>query len=167
MALSLLFAAYFIATPFITVYQMKAAAEIHDAEALSEYIEFPSVRQGFKDQMNASFVKRMGADDMKDNPFAVLGTAFAGAMIDKMVDAYITPAGIAHMMAGEKPDSSEEKVSIGSGLRKPLADISMSYESLDKFIVTVKGVSGEDSKLVLRRIGIGWKLTEIILPIDK
>jgi len=164
-----LFAIYMVAAPFITVYQMKSAAENHDGEALSEHIEFPSVRQSLKDQMNVMFAKKMGEDEeMKDNPFAVLGAAFAGVMVDKMVDAYVTPAGITQLMAGEKPQPGAEQSddSAGSAERKPLADASMSYESLDKFVVKVKDADGGDGKFVLRRQGIGWKLTEIIIPFE-
>jgi hypothetical protein len=54
---------YIAASPYITVYQMKSAAERHDGEALSEHIEFPSVRQSLKDQMNAMLMKEMAKDD--------------------------------------------------------------------------------------------------------
>jgi len=162
-----LFAIYVAAAPYITVYQMKSAAESHNGEALSEHIEFPSVRQSLKDQMNAMFMKEMAKDEMKDNPFAALGAAFAGVMVDKMVEAYVTPAGITQLMAGEKPKPAQGGESGGGSGRKPLSDASMSYESLDKFVVKVKGGTGEEGKFVLRRRGIGWKLTEIIVPLDK
>lgn len=69
-----LFAIYVAAAPYITVYQMKSAAEDHDGEALSVHIEFPSVRQSLKDQMNAMFSKRMAEDaEMKDSPFFGIG----------------------------------------------------------------------------------------------
>lgn len=162
-----LFAIYVAAAPYITVHQMKSAAESHDGEALSEHIEFPSVRQSLKDQMNAMFIKEMAKDEMKDNPFAALGAAFAGVMVDKMVEAYVTPAGITQLMAGEKPKPAQGEESGGGSGRKPLSDASMSYESIDKFVVKVKGGTGEEGKFVLRRRGIGWKLTEIIIPLDK
>ncbi|WP_011588132.1 MULTISPECIES: DUF2939 domain-containing protein [Alcanivorax] len=164
-----LFAIYVVAAPFITVYQMKSAAENYDGEALSEHIEFPSVRQSLKDQMNVMFAKQMTEDEeMKDNPFAVLGAAFAGVMVDKMVDAYVTPAGITQLMAGEKPQpgAGQGDDSTGSAERNPWEDASMSYESFDKFVVKAKGADGGDGKFVLRRQGIGWKLTEIIIPLE-
>ncbi|MBP8645186.1 MAG: DUF2939 domain-containing protein [Syntrophobacteraceae bacterium] len=164
-----LFAVYVLAAPYITVYRMKSAAENHDGEALSEHIEFPSVRQSLKDQMNAMFAKKIAEDeDMKNNPFAALGAAFAGVMVDKMVDAYVTPAGITQLMAGEKPRPGAEQGdgSAGNSGRKPLSDASMSYESLDKFVVKVKGDNGGEGKFVLRRRGIGWKLTDIIIPLE-
>jgi len=162
-----LFALYFAAAPYITVHQMKSAAESHDGEALSEHIEFPSVRQSLKDQMNAMIMKEMAKDKIKDSTFAVLGGAFAGVVVDKIVEAYVTPAGITQLMAGEKPKSSKGREPDGSFRRKPLSDSSMSYESLDKFVVKVKGVPGEERRFVLRRRGIGWKLTEIIITLDK
>jgi hypothetical protein len=158
---------YIAASPYITVYQMKSAAERHDGEALSEHIEFPSVRQSLKDQMNAMIMKEMAKDEMKDNPFAALGAAFGGFMVDKMVEAYVTPTGITGLMAGEQPKLTEGGESTGSSARKPLSDASMSYESLNKFVVKVKGDNGEEARFVLRRRGISWKLTEIIMPLEK
>jgi len=164
-AVAVLVAAYIIAAPYITVYQMKAAAENRDGEALSEHVDFPSVRQSMKDQMNAIFMKQMSSNEMKDNPFAALGAAFASVMVDKMVDAYVTPAGITLQMKGEKPAAGESG-QIGGETRKPFADVSMTYESLNKFVVTVNGDSGREGKFILRRRGIGWKLTEILMPLE-
>ncbi len=166
-AVGVLFAMYVVAAPYITVHQMKSAAENQDGEALSEHIEFPSVRQSLKDQMNAMFMKEMAKDEMKDNPFAAMAAAFAGIMVDKMVDAYVTPAGITQLMAGEKPNISEGGESGGNSVQKPLSDASMSYESLNKFVVKVKGDSEKEGKFVLRRRGFGWMLTEIIIPLEK
>ncbi len=160
-----LFAIYVAASPYITVYQMKSAAEHNDAEALSEYIDFPSVRQSLKDQMNATFIKEMERDsELKDNPFAALGAAFAGIMVDKVVDTYVTSPGITLLMSGQKPTSVDRDGGGGSPGGKPLAGASMSYESFDKFVVKVKAGTSEERKFILRRHGIGWKLAEIIIP---
>ncbi len=164
-----LFAIYVVAAPYITVHQMKSAAESHDGEALSELVEFSSVRQSLKDQMNAMFAKKMAeSDEMKNNPFAVFGAVLAGMMVDKMVDAYVTPAGITQLMAGEKPQpqAAQGEEASSSTARKPLSEASMSYESLDKFVVRVKGNDGGEEKFVLRRRGLCWKLTDIIIPLQ-
>ena len=140
---AVLFAAYIVAAPYITVHQMSSAAENHNGEALSEHVEFPSVRQSIKDQMNAMFVKRMAeSDEMKSNAFAVFGAALVGVMVDKMVDAFVTPAGITQLMAGEKPQPQalQDEESSSSTSRKPFSDASMSYESFNKFVVTVESV---------------------------
>lgn len=165
--------AYIAAAPYITVYQMKSAAESHDGEALSEHIDFPSVRQSLKDQMNVMFAKEMVKDkDMKDNPSAALGTAFAGMVVNKMVDAYVTPAGITQMMVGENPkpapnNTSTQPATPSEGAaRKPWANASVGYESLNKFVVKIKDEKGGEIKFVFRRRGIGWKLTQIMIPLE-
>lgn len=164
-----IFAIYMVAAPYITVHQMKEAAKRRDGESLSEYIDFPSVRQSIKDQLNAKFAKAVSEDkDMSDSAFAPLGMAFAGVVIDKMIDVYVTPAGITQLMAGESlvPDAEQEGGRDESTDREPLSDASMSYETINKFSVRVKDEDGEEVKFVLRRRGIGWKMTDIIVPQD-
>lgn len=164
-----LVAVYIVASPYITVYQIKSAAESHDGEALSEHIEFSSVRQNIKEQMNAMIEKKMAEDEnMKDNPFSGLASLFAEKMVDRMVKVYITPGGITQLMAGEKPQvkTVEEGAKVDVASRTPLSDPSMSYASLSKFVVKVKGYDGKVGKFILRRRGIGWKVTEIIIPME-
>lgn len=153
---------YLAGSPYLTVYQMKSAAEKHDGGALSEFIEFPSVRQSLKDQLNAHLADEMAADsEMADNPFSAIGSALAGTLAEKMVDAYVTPAGITRLMAGSSLSSKGDTSSYGSN---PLADATMSYQTFDKFAVTVKDDDGGNVAFILRRRGMGWKLTDIIIP---
>ncbi|MGJ4748623.1 DUF2939 domain-containing protein [Leptospira sp. SA-E8] len=159
-------AGYVAAGPYITVHQMKAAAEARDGRALSEHIEFPSVRQSLKEQMNALIMKKMAEDQsLKKNPFAALGAAFAGTIAERMVDLYVTPAGITQLMAGEKPQMQKMNAESASSPRL-LSGADMSYESFDKFVVKINGQSGNAGEFVLRRTGLDWKLTEIILPLE-
>lgn len=166
--LAILVIGYIAGAPYLTVYQMRSAAEARDGEALSEYIEFPSVRQSLKDQMNVMFAKEMAKDkEMQDNPFAAMGAAFAGMMVDKVVDAYVTPAGITQLMAGEKPNTGGGNGDSSDRKNKPFSNASMSYANADKFVVTVQDEDGGEGKFVLRRRGlVGWKLTEILFPLD-
>lgn len=171
-AVAVVFGAYFFATPYITVHQMKSAAEDRDGEALAEYIDFPSVRQSLKDQMNAMVMGELSNDEMKDNPMSALGAAFAGVMVDKMVESFVTPAGITKLMAGEKPAGdepaqTEETASTEAPASKPFSDVSMSYESFSKFVVKAKGDADDSGKFVFRRDGLGWKMTDIIVPLNK
>lgn len=167
------FVVYMVASPYITANQMRLAAEAHDGEALSEYIEFPSVRQSLKDQMNVLFLKELSEDEgMQDNPFAALGAAFAGMVVEKMVDAYVTPTGITQLMLGENPEPGfdqrdyKKRDKSSSAEPEPFAKATMAYESFDKFVIRVDTEDGGEAKFVLRRRGLGWKLTEIILPLE-
>jgi hypothetical protein len=164
-------AAYVAAAPYITVYRMVKAAENRNAEVLSEYIDFPSLRQNLKDQLNAAWIKKM-AKEAESNPFATLAAPLGAAMIATMVDSLVTPSAITELMRGGKPDlKSGGEGASSSSSRELFSNASMSYESLGKFVITVRfnaveADSAEKVKFVLRRRGIGWKLTEIILPLE-
>ena len=161
---------YIFTTPYLTIYHMKTAAANHDGEALSEYIDFPALRQNLKDQLNVKLGKGILPEAMDDNPLATLGSAlgaaFGGMLVEKMVDVYVTPSGIMELMRGEKP----EEEGTGGATEKqtpsePFTDVSMSYESFSKFSVTTKKNTelADEIKFIFRRKGMGWKLTEMLI----
>tara|TARA_B100001250_G_scaffold112393_1_gene95014 strand:+ start:299 stop:820 length:522 start_codon:yes stop_codon:yes gene_type:complete len=154
----------FYSLPYITIAQMKAAAEENNGEALSEHVDFPSVRQSLKDQMNAMLAREM-VEEVEDNPFVALGAAFGGMFVEKMVDAYITPAGLTQLMSGESPDEKSNDITENSQKNEPFQNTSLSYESMSKFSVIVNDEDSEEGiKFILRRTGLSWKLSEILLP---
>lgn len=167
-------AAYVVALPYITVYQIRQAVEMRDSVALSEHIDFPSVRLSLKEQLNAALMDKMQSDEMKDNPFAALGMMLAGPLVDKVLEAYVTPAGIGKLLSGEKPSVKNAKKirseteSVASNTtstgeqtteEKPLAEVSLGYKTSSRFEVEdkKKGV-----RVVLRRTGLTWKVTDIL-----
>ncbi|WP_116474252.1 DUF2939 domain-containing protein [Zobellella maritima] len=168
---------YLAAMPYITVNQIREAADRHDSQALAEHVEFDSVRQSLKDQLNTRLLQELGGK-IKTNPFAALGAAFTNMMVDGLVDTYMTPAGIEQLMRGETPApgipnrSSVSHQPQGDAQsapyppNKPFADARMGYASLNTFVVTMKDENEEEAKFILRRRGLEWKLTEILLPLD-
>lgn len=160
-------ALYVAAGPYITAFEMQAAAESNDGEKLSEYVDFVLLRQNLKDQLNTSLLKEMN-NQAEENPMAELGAALGGFFVDGIVDAYVTPSGLTQMMNGEKPDESALPGSgdESSANQEAFKDAVMSYESFSKFSIVVSSENGEDTAtFILRRTGLEWKLTEIILPI--
>ena len=167
LALVFVLAGYLIASPYFTTYQMQRAADARDGEALSEHVDFPAVRQNLKDQFNAEVASSLGETE-EDNPFAALGAAFGSLMIDRVVDAFVTPAGIARMMEGDvpEPSPSSDDEPRRDNEREPFSEASMAYEGFSKFAVTVHDEETDDDiRFILRRHGLGWKLTEIWLPL--
>lgn len=152
----LLVAAYVAATPVITAYQMKAAAEAQDGEALSTHIDFPAVREGLKEQLNVAVAKQM-ASMGNDNPLAALGAAFAPMLVDKMVDGYVTPTAIASMLEGEASDPEND----------PFKNARLAYASPSRFVISIPDEEGLESHFILSRQGLDWKLTNIQLPLDE
>ena len=114
--------------------------------------------------------KEMLQEAEHDNPAAILGATLGSLIIEKvvekMIDVYVTPAGVMKLMTGEKLDmegigaSTEQQAT-----SEPFANVSMTYESFSKFSITAKDSESEDeTKFILKRRGMGWKLTEILLP---
>ncbi len=154
-----LFVVYAVASPFITVYRMKAAAERRDGKALSSLIDFPSVRQSLKDQFDKFLAAEAAKQSTQDNPFGAMGTMLAGALADKLVDTLVTPEGVERLMSGERLTAG--KPGLNKDTADPFSGASMSYESFDRFVVSFKDDEGKDVKFVYRPRGVVWKLSGI------
>ncbi len=172
---------YVVAAPWLTAYQISDAVDRRDSVALAEQVEFDSVRQSLKQQLNSRVLRELGTDN-KQNPFAALGASLANMMVDGLLDTYMTPAGIERLMRGETPapgipESSPPLPSgneVGHGpdatesqpeRKKLFSDARMGYQTLDRFVVTVTDEKGREADFVLSRRGLDWKLTAIVLPL--
>ncbi len=158
------------ARPYITLYQIKSAIQNSDGEAFSKLVDFPTLRENFKGQLMASMNKEMGTPDMAGNPMAALGQAMAVALINPMIDAMVSPAGMIAMMQTNKPISSfpgsSKSTSQDSSTTMP--DYAVAYQGWDKIVVHNKLSGPEAGGFVFRRNGIwDWKLSGINLPKDK
>lgn len=157
---SLLGTGIYWASPFFTLFQMKNAAAQRDADALSDFIEFESLRQNIKDQINASMGKEMLKQ--QDNPFAALGVAFGSMIVQNVVENFITPSAII-LMEGSKPTLDIE-ASIQPTDLEVFENVSFRYKSLNKFEVTIKE---SDIKFIMKRYNFfSWKVVGITIPLD-
>ena len=157
--------AYLAASPWLTAYQLRAALEAQDSEALVEHVDFPTLRQNLKDDLNAMLVQETQDEE---NPFAALGVLLGSAIVDRMVDAFVTPAGLAGLLNAPGRNVLQEDAPVRRrGLTDDLGDtnLQMGYWSINRFdIVATNKETGDQVRFVLRRRGVGWKLTRIRLP---
>ncbi|AOJ86900.1 hypothetical protein WS87_09545 [Burkholderia sp. MSMB0856] len=93
---------YAYASPYVALGRLKSAIDARDAQAVSEYVDFPSLRISLKQQVTEELMRRIDAVK-KDNPFAVIGALIGSALIGPLVDAYATPEGVAALMSGVPP----------------------------------------------------------------
>jgi hypothetical protein len=146
---------------------MKRAAEAGDAEALSRYVNYPSLRESLKASFSALMVSEMAESE---SPFGALGAALGAAFANQMIDAFITPESLAMLMRGVEPqvrDPGEDRGTESSSETE--AKISMAYEGLNQFVMKVKvkekGSPEESFKFIYKRSGIiSWKLSALRLP---
>lgn len=63
-ALVIAIVGYLYASPYLVLNSIKTAAQNGESEKVSQYIDYPSVRQSFKDQINAMMMKEMANQKM-------------------------------------------------------------------------------------------------------
>ena len=174
-------------SPQLTLKGIQEAAKAQDTERLRDLVDFDSVRAGLKDDIRA-MVNTSAAQDLRGNPFAALGLAVAGAIIDPMVDALVSPAAIVRAVSEgridvgaartDKRPSGSGEVSAGQGE----ADINESsgsspfekvkvegrYAGYSRYRVTIRSADAKSEDglgFTLRREGLfSWRLSRIVLP---
>lgn len=153
------------ASPHWQLYRMRAAVEARDAQALSRYVDFPKLR----DSVKVEIMRRLGAEGAPagsgGNPFAAFGRAMALAVIDPVVDAAVSPAGVVAMLeAGDirvQPRQEGAPPPAGEAPREKL-DYDLSYRSWGQAVV--ERADGGGVAFVLDRDGLwSWKLAGVEL----
>ncbi len=142
------------ASPYFSFWRFTVAVQSHDAGAISARVDFPAVRASLKRQLVARFAKATSTHKRWSN----LGPT----LIDAMIDAYVTPDGIAAILSnpealknlkaprqfrftlGNNPNSSKVKYAFFTGLRS--------------FVVDRDGI-----KLRFHFTGAGWRLYDLDL----
>jgi hypothetical protein len=169
---AVLMAAGIWSTPYIAVYQIRQAAEAGDSKSISEKVNFPILKENLKIKFMTSMNQHM--EDLKDNPFSGFAQMMMLPLVNSMVDAYISPSGLALMLDGIKP--MKEKGSAAAKLKTsnpPKDDLAINYAyvSLNTFKITVsnKNSPSDTFTFVLNRDGIlRWQLVDIDIPsLDK
>jgi hypothetical protein len=151
-------------SPGLAMKGLKDAALAGDKEELRDRVDFPAIRESMKSQMRAMMLAEMAKE--KDNPFAAMGMAFAGAIIDPMIDGMISPDGIKVMVESGKmknPDKSAAEQTKGEE-----TDWAIERRGFDRFTAHPKAKEGEKvPTLVFQRDGFSWDLVDIEMPVSE
>lgn len=159
------------ASPYYALHQMKTAVAGRDAAALAGQVDFPALRSNVKDQLAATMSHSISAVAGADNPFAAMGAALGNAMLGKMVDAMVSPAGVEALVSKSALNSHPQtdgddsmQASAPAGQDKAGPKYAASYAGWDRFVIRPAQRHDDAGALVLRRHGLwSWKLSEIEL----
>ena len=163
-------AAYWFASPYFAVRSLRAAIVNADEQTLGEIIDFPALRQSLKDQFSTGMM-RWAVEEAQD-PGAIAFSAFSEVVVDRMIDAYVTPSGLAGLSAKvEIPDDANVPFtalfdSVGSVfLEQGEFSIDRGLTSFSLLIQTKKE-SEDEIEVVFEGNGLKWTLVNVILPLD-
>ncbi|WP_038047447.1 DUF2939 domain-containing protein [Thermus caliditerrae] len=153
LALGLLaLAGYGFLAPFLTLRGLAAAVERKEVQALERYVDFPRVREALKADLSASLMKEM---QNEENPFAALGLLFTAGMVNVLVDALLTPEGLASLGTGKEP---------GQASLEEVRNWRLRYLGLSRAFIYHK--DDPRSGLVLERQGLRWRVVRLQMPLD-
>lgn len=163
-AASLCAAALLYASPYLTLYQIRGAIERKDADAVSEYVDFPALRESVKAQMLVRMQSEMDKPEMKGNPFAGFGQVLAMGLVNKFTETLVSPAGVMLMLENGKPGKPSDVAAAGIGVGtsesgKLRKDFAVDYQGWSRVLVHPKG---EQGGFIFKRDGlISWKLVGV------
>jgi hypothetical protein len=172
-----------IGWPYYTLYKLTSAFRAGDVLSLEENVDWENLRQGIRSDLNAAMLQMINADAAKGDSAraGALGTGLAAilapAVINQMVEGYITPQAIAaqtHQANAVTKDGATDGrkevasiiQSVGNG---DWDQVEYMFFSGDPFTFKVQVQPRHDPPLktftlILKWSG-RWKLTRIFLPV--
>lgn len=142
------------ASPYFSFWRFTAALRSGDSAALSSRMDFPAIRASLKKQLVARFAKKTTTHKWWEN----LGPS----LIDTIIDAYITPEGIAALISNPevlKNLRHPQQFHFPTGRAEDWSKVKHAFFTGPRTFV----VDREEIKLRFRFTGWGWKLYEVDL----
>ncbi len=148
----------YIASPYYSFWRFTAALRSADSAALSSRMDFPAIRASLKKQLVARFAQRTSSHKWWNN----LGPT----LIDTIVDAYVTPEGIAALISNPEVLKSLRRPQEFRFPRGKVEDWSKVKHAFftgpRTFVVDREGI-----KLRFRFTGLAWKLYQLDLGLGE
>ena len=142
------------ASPYVSFWRFTAAVRSRDAAGISSRVDFPAVRASLKRQLVAHFAKPTSTHKR----WGSLGPS----LIDAMIDAYVTPEGIAALLSNPealKNLKSPRQFHFALGNGGDLSKVKYAFfTGLRSFVVDRDGI-----KLRFHFNGSGWQLYDLDL----
>jgi hypothetical protein len=141
---------------------LEAGIRERDIVKLEKYIDWPRVREQIRSDLRASAMTQVFKEantDKEGGLASSIGALLAGvvapAMIDRVVDGFITPQSLVRLLSQEPPSEQPELTFAREG-----------FTDLDEYTLLV-GASGPirpGIRAILRRDGITWRVVRIVFP---
>jgi Protein of unknown function (DUF2939) len=146
------------ASPYFSFWRFTAALRSGDSAALISRMDFPAIRASLKKQLVARFTQGTTGHRRWNN----LGPT----LIDQIVDAYVTPEGIAALISNPEVLKSlkhPQQFRLPTGKAEDWSKVKHAFFTGPRtFVVEREGI-----KLRFRFTGLGWKLYDLDLGLDE
>jgi len=108
--------------------------------------------------------KHIESAEMANNPVAAMGQMMGAALVNQVVDAAVSPAGVMAMMeAGKVKPGARPAPQADADNAKETSDYSVDYRGWSK--VAISTSQQDAGKFILKRTGLwSWQLSALELP---
>ena len=162
----------YVASPYISFWRFSVALRSGDQIGVAAHVDFPALRESMKKELHARLFGSASTAKPKKDPLQALLQGMAPSLIDALVDAYLTPEGIALLLANPKIAATKNPATVGEAMNSGSAESARRsidwskvhyafFTSARDFLVDVNG-----TKLRFRVSVAGWRLRAIDLPKD-
>ena len=152
-------------SPYYSLWRFKEALRSHDMVALAPRVDFPAVRGSLKQQIRDHFLGVLA--NKKANRLAQILTSSEPSPLDQLIDAYVTPEGLAALISNPAPIKSASSFPSLPRFDDNRKEIDWS-NARHAFFTGPRdfAVDHEGIKLRFRFNGLGWKLHAIDLQLS-
>lgn len=156
----------YIASPYYSLWRFGETIRANDMHALAARVDFPRVRDSLKKQIRDHFIGVR--ETKKDDLVAQLLTASGPSLLDQLIDAYVTPDGLATIIGNPAPIRNATSLASLSSVSRERKEIDWS-KARRAFFTSPRDFAAEHEGITLRFRcnGLGWKLREIDLNLEE
>ncbi|WP_439366042.1 DUF2939 domain-containing protein [Bradyrhizobium sp. DASA03005] len=102
-----------VAWPYYAVLSLMQAARDGDVSTLEKRVDWTTFRQGLRGDLNAQLLQNVRSKDASNATANGLAAVVGPAVINQMIDGYVTPQAIAALVKSENDKSSGDKTPEG------------------------------------------------------
>lgn len=155
----------YIISPYYSLWRFGETIRTNDMNALATRVDFPRVRDSLKKQIRDHFIGVR--ESKKDDLVAQLLTASGPSLLDQLIDAYVTPDGLATIIGNPAPIKNATSLASLTFVSRERREIDWS-KARRAFFTSPRDFAADHEGITLRfRFnGFGWKLREIDLNLD-
>lgn len=161
----------YAAYPYWSLYRLEEALEAGDESSLKHYVDWPAVRSGLKEDLSAMLSRETGraiaSGDGEQALGGMLASTIANAMLEPLINALVTPEGLAAMIREGRtkagaPTSGGQSNGRDRGLSERLSFAFFTGPAT--FEAVFETEEGEDVVGVMQLNGLRWQLVRLRLP---
>jgi hypothetical protein len=168
-----LLVALYVAYPFFTLWRLSQAVKQGDEAALTTLVDWPKLRQGFKTDASGAIDEELAArqgeaSDPRDLFGAALARIVAPAIAGGVIDALVTPQGLASLIRTGNARASGGEPAASGGESGNESDMKISYAffqspTVFRVVLQDKDDSARKLPMLLELEGASWRLTRVYL----